>query len=297
MSSAVLIGNDINALSPGYDWYSLLSGLVDYVGGKNSLPILKEQFPLFYEEIYAFACSKKSKSEGDIKKFIAREVKNIEPNYIHAQITDFGVRELLTTNYEFSLEKSTQTDTSTLKNNGIVAEKRYSLFRCFKSGSRRFWHLHGDALHPRSIALGYEHYSGYLQVMRNYMVAGTRDSYKSIQLKSLVERLKRNDFEVNSWLDLFFSHDIHIVGLGLDFVEIHLWWLLTYRARVLNGSKFPVSNKIFYYYPKGREQVDETKLRFLRACNVTLLACGRENSDKSDYYDHVLSTLSTELRA
>ena len=36
--------------------------------------------------------------------------------------------------------------------------------------------------------------------------------------------------EKKSWIDLFFTHDIYIVGLKLDTNEIDLWWLLTYRA-------------------------------------------------------------------
>ena len=31
-------------------------------------------------------------------------------------------------------------------------------------------------------------------------------------------------------MNLFFTHDIYIVGLRLDTNEIDLWWLLTYRA-------------------------------------------------------------------
>ena len=31
-------------------------------------------------------------------------------------------------------------------------------------------------------------------------------------------------------MNLFFTHDIYIVGLQLDTNEIDLWWLLTYRA-------------------------------------------------------------------
>ncbi|WP_269845124.1 SIR2 family protein [Geothermobacter hydrogeniphilus] len=199
---------------------------------------------------------------------------------------------MLTTNYEFTLEKPALNKSVNLKNSGAVSEQKYSLFRQFEISGKRFWHIHGDANHPQSIALGYEQYSGYLQNMRNYMVSGTKDNYKSIKLEALIKRLKRGDYSITSWIDLFFSHDIHILGLGLDFVEIHLWWLLTYRARVLNGHKLSRRNKIYYYYPRSREKDDKTKLRFLKAYGVVLRdfddTLGRES-----YYNQILKKLES----
>jgi hypothetical protein len=205
-------------------------------------------------------------------------------------LSSLPVEEILTTNYEFALEQPIMGNSDDFKNKGVVAEQRYSLFRQFEVSGKRYWHIHGDAKHPSSIALGYEQYSGYLQNMRNYMVSGTKDTYKSVSLESLLKRLKNNDYSTISWMDLFFSHDVHILGLGLDFVEIHLWWLLTYRARVLNGHKLPRRNRVYYYYPKSREAIDKTKHRFLRAYGVTLRGVD-DSGGKKDYYSKVIKTI------
>ncbi len=124
------------------------------------------------------------------------------------------------------------------------------------------------------------------------MVAGTRDTYKSLKLDSLLKRLKNGENFTTSWVDLFFSHDIHIVGLGLDFIEIHLWWLLTYRSRVLNGHKLPRKNKIYYYYPNSREVLDQTKLRFLKAYGITTRKFD-DNGGRKVYYSQVLDKLGS----
>ena len=53
------------------------------------------------------------------------------------------------------------------------------------------------------------------------------------------------------WSDLFFTHDIHIVGLTLDVCEIDLWWLLTYRAQLFHSNS-GIKNEITLYSTKDR---------------------------------------------
>jgi len=298
IKNSLLIGNDINSLSPGYDWGKLLNELVIYVGAENLISNLREQFPLFYEEICIFAATHGTKSEFEIKQFIGEKVQGLEPNKIHNQLLSLELNEVLTTNYEFTLEAAFLKSRVEFKNEGIAAETRHSIFRHCHIGNKRFWHIHGDAHTPNSIALGYEHYSGYLQGMRNYVVSGTGDSYKNFRLEPLVKRLQVGPIIcVESWLDVFFTHDVHIVGLGLDFVEIHLWWLLTFRARAAsNRSKLLNLNKIYYYYPTQREDLDKTKLRFLRANNVLIQACDRPNNDKSIYYKNVIRKIKSNMK-
>ncbi len=297
MKSALLIGNDINNISSGYEWSELLKELIQYVGAQNKIQNLDEQFPLFYEEICTFALSNNTVTETEIKKFISDKVQKIDPNPIHKKLTRLDVSEILTTNYEFTLERSISNKSKIdFKNEGIVAENRYSVFRNHKVNNKRFWHIQGDAHNSNTITLGYEHYSGYLQSMRNYVVSGTRGSYKKIKLGPLTKRLINNpNEEIISWIDLVFNHDIHIVGLGLDFVEIHLWWLLTFRARAKYKKKILHSNKIYYYYPLQRESIDKTKLRLLKANDIELVSCDRKEKDKNKYYEKVVQELNLRI--
>lgn len=294
MSSVILVGNDINNVSSGYSWSNLLVDLIAFVGAKDKILPLGEQFPLFYEEIWAFAGSRGKVTEAKVKEYIAKQVIKMPQNDFHSKISSLPVENILTTNYEFTLEKGFFGGKASVSNAGIVQEQRYSLFRKTQNGGKSFWHIHGDAQRPSSMALGYEHYAGYLQHMRNYVTDGV--TYRNRPLKALTKRLgESGELEYLSWVDYFFTHDVHIVGLGLDFVEIHLWWLLTYRARASIRRKIQTSNEIVYYCPKQREDLDQTKLRLLRANNVKIKYFDRPNHDKSIYYDKVLNSLKRQL--
>ena len=48
-----------------------------------------------------------------------------------------------------------------------------------------------------------------------------------------------------SWIDIFLNDNIYILGLGLDFGEIDLWWLLSYRNRLILDNKIQ-KNKVIY---------------------------------------------------
>ncbi len=52
-----------------------------------------------------------------------------------------------------------------------------------------------------------------------------------------------------SWIDLFFTHNISIFGVGLGFEELDVWTLLSYRAELMYkyGKKY-VNNRIKFYY-------------------------------------------------
>lgn len=205
---------------------------------------------------------------------------------------------LLTTNYDLALE-SCMVDEENLRgieNKGCLVEQRYSVFRKHTVGKNNIWHIHGSINHPNSIMLGYEHYSGYLQAMRNYVVTGTKYKNKSVnELGTLVKRLPIKSSEKYSWIDEFFSVDIFIIGLRLDFVEIDLWWLLTFRARqVLKNDK--IRNKIYYYIPSDLKEVSKPKLELLESIGVIVLddyGSDFQSSKKSEekYYKEVIGDI------
>ena len=58
------------------------------------------------------------------------------------------------------------------------------------------------------------------------------------------------------WPKLFFTSDVHIVGLGLDYQEADLWWLLSLRAAFFSSefAKGREENRIFLYTVKIKER-------------------------------------------
>lgn len=286
---ALLVGNDINNLSPGISWADLLTKITDFCGVSGRIDIHeKKPFPLLYEEIFLSALRHRRIEEKDLKTFIARQVSTISQNEIHESIRAMQPAHVMTTNYEYALQGAVPA-----KNTGVVAETLYSIFRKNEMDETTYWHLHGESNYPISINLGYEHYCGQLQNMRNYVVNGTSYQSKQVQKEALEKRLEKGGIlEIQSWIDLFFTRDVHIFGMGLDFVETDLWWLLTYRAR----SKFykntiQVKNKIYYYIPEDYVVSSQYKLDLFKANNVEVIPLPK--STKLDYYRAVIGRVQS----
>lgn len=285
---ALLVGNGVNAMSQGIKWSELLDQIIDFCKDSTIHKHASKPFPLFYEEIFLNAIKRKRfAKETELKKFIGEKVSDIAGNDIHALIRKIAPAHIMTANYEFLLEGQTPK-----KNNSIITENTYSIFRRYNLDNISYWHVHGDCKSPQSINLGYDHYCGQLQKIRNYVVAVPDYKSDQIEKKSLYMRMRtpKGIKQINSWVDLFFMKDIHIIGLTLDFVEIDLWWLITYRARLLYyDKKINIRNKICYYIPKAYEADAGFKLDLLRANGVEVIVIDKKHG--MDYYTAILNAL------
>lgn len=285
---ALLIGNDINNISPGVSWKDLLKTIIENYKISDKVEIRDTKpFPMLYEEIFLNICKKGEIDESDLKSFIGQNITTITQNEIHEKIRKMAPSHIMTTNYDFSIQGGHAGE-----NTSVIKERTYSIFRRNELDNITYWHVHGDANSPLSINLGYEHYCGQLQNMRNYVVSGTDYKSKKTPKESLIRRLKQgNSIGYHSWIDLFFTTDIHILGLALDFVESDLWWLLTYRARnKFYKNKIAINNKIFYYMPKKYEESSLDKINFFAINDVQVIII--DEPDKTQYYRAILKKIS-----
>lgn len=288
----LLIGNGINNISQDYKWNDLIDDLIYFIGAKGKIKTDNKPFPLLYEEIFVEAIKNRGLAEEKIKDFICNRVKKLKSNELHDAFLNLNVQNILTTNYDFTFENKLKVDPSKLKNIGVVKESLYSIFRHYNFDNKKIWHIHGDANYTNSITLGYEHYSGYLQQMRNYVVTGTGTSYKNIKFDSLVKRLKKGELhDSQSWLDFFFTKNIYIIGLTLDFIEIHLWWLLTFRQRAKLTKKMKTTNKIIYFYPDTLVGKIQNKIQLLSSNDILPVPCRFNDNQKSDYYYEIIEKI------
>jgi hypothetical protein len=286
-NKALLLGNGINNIGSAYTWKDLVKDLVKKTGAAGIIdPSDHKPFPLLYEEIYLDALRKKKMKEHQVKAFICSKTQKMRPNRIHYAAMNMGFGNLLTTNYDHCLEQAAPPQGCNLDNHGKIKESLYSLFRHFKSGRTKIWHIHGECSSTRTITLGYDHYSGYLQRMRNYVVNGTDELYKT-RFKALIRRWPK--LGGDSWIDLFFTHSIYIIGLTLDFVEMHLWWLLTFRARWKLEQNKRLTNTITYFYPRKLENAIRHKLELFRSVDVQTIAV--EALDCEDHYLDILKSI------
>lgn len=282
---SILLGNGINNLDADNSWDNLLQKLAADIGFTIDEE-KKKQFPLLYEEIFLTGANLKRKgvSETQLKKSICDNISQIKKHPLYDVLRALPTDDIITTNYDFSIEGF-----EPKKNEGIVKETLYSVFRHYRAGNKRVWHVHGDRLHPNSVNLGFEHYSGQLQNIRNYVATGTQYVAKKYQLP-LIKRLETGALDGSSWLDLFFTTDIHIIGLTLGFVETDLWWLLTYRARIKIKKPKLVPNTITYYTPQKFVANSKHKLDLLEATGVTV---EKINKDGAAYYQDILGRLDS----
>lgn len=289
-NTALLIGNDINNINKGTSWNDLLISIKNKYH-VETLENGRKPFPMLYEEIFLSAIQQQHMDEKELKTFIADAVSNIQQNELHELIRELSVENIMTTNYDFSLA-----GTHPKEKTSLVNETTYSVFRKYHSLNKTYWHIHGDCNNPFSINLGYEHYCGQLQKMRDYVVNGPNYSASTkIYKASLIRRLQAGrQMALQSWIDLFFTTDIHIFGLSLDFVEIDLWWLLTYRARNKFYKKNTfIKNQIYYYIPHKYVKDSSDKIQLLRANDVKVEIIDEEN--KSKYYQKIINSIKLKL--
>lgn len=270
---SLFIGNGINQAIPGegIGWGALLMNLqksfdASHIDLKNKI----KPFPLSFEEITYSASGDFDTNMREIKNSIAKAFEPSEPNLLHRRIMNSElVENIITTNYDYTFEKvlikGFYNDTNRLPNS--TTETKHSIIRrCFLNDysdlPKSVWHIHGEINHNQrfrnnqyaseSIQIGYDHYGEYLNEMQAYVKGRKYKNQPKMALK-----LEEN-IEGVSWIDKIFTDRVAILGLGLDFSEIDLWWLFNYRMKVFKRNpKLPI-NEIIYYQPVLAEKYERT---------------------------------------
>lgn len=260
--------------------------LMEFAEMSGTISTMGKPFPLLYEEIFLRYSRDEKGKEMLLKRKIRHFLTHIRTNDLHHRVLDLDVAEVLTTNYDYNLEYAASASKRDTPHIHPVKGNKYSMARRRQARNKVIWHIHGEMDAVGSMLLGYEQYAGYLQHIRNYVTKGIQ--YKDVNFSSLVRRLKAGNMEVLSWVDHFFHSNVYILGLSLDFVEIHLWWLLAYRARMLGEYPGLIQNKIIYLYPEPDGAIMKPRLDLLCACKVDTLPVAVVDNDWKKMYDLAL---------
>jgi hypothetical protein len=295
--AVVLLGNGLNWATRGPSWEDLLDELKRAVSYPNNIDKQKP-FPLIYEELYLHGLEKGLR-EDELLNLVANHCKKLGPGQLHEKLSKMPLKHILTTNYDQATVSSFLSSPDS-DNTALVIESRYSLFRRSESNSKVVWTIHGSQNAPNSIMLGYDHYCGYLEQMRRYVTRGV--TYQGVRARSLVKNLSEGSDLVKSWLDFFFTRRVIILGLTLDFHELHLWWLLTYRARRKKEGRSFVSGDVYFLSrqiipekgpkaedSKRKKEALERKHDLLKAAGVNVVII--EENDPNDREIHYLAAL------
>lgn len=264
----IFVGNGVNRLAGPTSWQEVLCSLATFVGKSDLImeDIEVKPFTLVFEEVYFRAARTHGTKELHLKQEAARLVSQIPSSSFHAELVQAAGPHILTTNYDYNLERALTAkhfDTSS------QAEKTYSLYRRQSAGDHSVWHIHGETSVPRSLALGHNHYSGSLHHMRRYLVTKSKRSRR----KASPFLRGRFDFDKGSqpfsWLDVFLRDDVHIYGFSLDYTEIDIWWLISFKERLrLDGIS--VGRTYFHHsVPRDNPKRVLAKTAILRSFGVT----------------------------
>ena len=261
----LFIGNGINKLDSNLSWNEMLKGIINDMDKNNEIPFENKPYPLLYEEIYTRGKKYSKYDEKRIKNNIYNLTNKLQSNDYHRKLMDLPVKNIITTNYDYCLENA-----NGKIDNNINKEKKYSLFRKRISGDKAIWHIHGELDIKESLMLGYEHYAGALQKMRNYVTNGI-STKKKVYKSPFCEGKKDFEEEKHSWIDIFLRDEIHIVGFRFGFDEIDLWWLLSYRNRLILEKNKECGDIYYYFFDRGKDNNKEkSKLDMLEILGVKL---------------------------
>jgi hypothetical protein len=284
---AMLIGNGLNRLDSdqSFSWGDLLEELKDRYSIEVDLENFFKPFPLAFDEMQHLKSGRNSLRSKlkNLKQSIKTEIENQLAdkrgfNDYHQKLASLDYDDILTTNYDYSLEKSIEPNFINKKRKFAQnrQERKFSLKRCYKLNSEtKLWHIHGELFDSRthsdvsksypeeSIMIGYEHYANYLEKIQEN-IKGKSGSQKTDN-QSLTVRIRDNKPGV-FWTDILFTHNIDIIGQAIDFSENHLWWIFNYRANLMregiskNGVQ--INNRIRFFYAKlnGENLVDLNRL-------------------------------------
>ena len=301
---SLLFGNGLNQLNGYTTWNDLIKRINDD-GDKQKIPntlhyeaqILQQPYKVtevityggeiisYNDETLSFTIG----TESSFKNGVAHEMKAYAPNEVYQRIAAMdGIDHYVTTNYDQVL-KQTLEGHGYIEQEHVRAENTYSLRRrhtlANEEGTlKHIWNIHGEIDAPQTIMLGLYQYCGSVGRISEYMNGKYKfKKEKQVQtMPKLLDRLKEGIEEPFSWIDLFFISDIFMMGFGLMYDEIDLWWVLTRRKRLIRQG-YGLKNHIYYC-----GNVDSGKEKLLSAIGVEVI---KPEAAPKDYKGQYMSLL------
>lgn len=299
MKPVLLVGNGINRCEGGSDYPSWDDLLVSIGNDLFTQTAATNSQLLKYEQLIcqAMAISAPSSISEKVEKRL-RELDTIaaDKDSLHAQIWDTGVTTVLTTNYDYSLERGLQSSRGFTDNdwkkrgyNETVASKN----RHRRIGEYRIYHIHGELDVFRTVCLGQIHYATNLMRVMEALdePKGNGVEKDNFELRS---DILGGTSEVKTWAEYFFTRDVYILGLSMAESDFDLWWLISYWAKIRGEGRLPRQNQIYYFSIKegGAQTAIETVLEKL---HVKVLPKTVQNGDWKQEYENCIALIKKRL--
>ena len=307
----LLLGNGINRAFNEDSWSELLEKIkldkYDDELSKYEMPM-----PLKATLLTDNNANKSIENTLDLEKVYGpynQELVNFLRRYTKLEFTD-----ILTTNYGYEIEASLLDD-GQINNNRLqkiqgckkIKGKERKVRSFYKFDTTNVWHIHGEYDKAKSLVLDHKSYCDIISQCK-----GRVDSFR----RRLNKKLKENSnwwLEITSWVDVFLLGDVYIVGLGMDFSEIDLWWLIgekySYRKNFDEKNRNILGKTTYFNLQSDNdENIRATKdfnckLELMRVYGVEVknisskerLTGKEDNKIYTEYYSEVSSILKNEI--
>ncbi len=314
---AFFLGNGIHRTEKnnGISWGSLLKKIGLNYSINTDLENDLKPFPLAFEEMLYQKdgrnqfLNKLRNLKSEISDILENDANNLIDNEVHNGFMTSGVKEIITTNYDYNLELSLSSNFLKNKIDCSISniESKHSLYRGYNIDGINVRHIHGELKHNRkikivddnnypeeSIMIGFEHYSEYFSKIQS-VIKGESGKHKEEEKTSILSRIRDNN-NSKIWTDLFFTHQLIFAGFSLDFSENHLWWLLLKREelkRQKNRYDIAINNKIIFCIPKFPTKRDEYRVSNIKEFDA--LYRKKLTQQKNNAVTDVLSSFKIEI--
>ena len=263
----LFVGNGMSRAFGGSSWSDIIRE-INYTGA-DLQEIRQVPFPL--QAVIATG-DRVDFGAAEIGEKLKTPMNQAMGDYMRALI-DLPFDAILTTNYSYELEEAAVPDFLRKKSSFRKyithtaacrrVESQFLLHSYYHiprpEGAVNIWHLHGEANRPNTMIFGHYYYGNLLYRYQEYF-RRRGNAYEEHQLR-------HKDLEVRSWLDYFILADIYVLGCGLDFSEMDLWWLI-------NRKKRETAQKGRLYHLEPYNQKNHIKQSLLQAFDCIQETCG-----------------------
>ena len=293
---AILFGNGLNRLTAeNPSWEELLQQTCQRGSAPlhGSVPYTLMHENLFLSDKADLSVPQRIEgrtAEYKVKWKIANASLDLKENPYYHRLAKLNVQHYLTTNYDacldFTLEKYGLHRVECSTQEFIYSIARYARYA---KPDKWLWNIHGFAKYPSSLMIGYNQFCGSINKMKDL---------QSLEFP-ILERLRKGDTKPLCWGDFFYTHDVHIIGLSLDYSDIDLWWMLSERKRLMKVYPELIQNQIHYYYTADGK-ADRQFEQLLRSMGVTVheYVVNRHHRKAIRWtrvYDQIFATLEEQL--
>ena len=275
MESIFLIGNGLNRAEADSNYPSWDELMLQIGNDLFSETSQTDSALLKFEQLVCNALAIQPSQE--VSRSINNRLKGLDSiaigeSSLHAKVWQSGIKTVLTTNFDYALERGLKHSIDYAdedKKKHYWQETVASKLRHTEIKNRRIYHIHGELDLPKSICLGQIHYATNLMRVMEALDTSSEDADNADGFR-LRRSIFTGDAERKTWAEYFFTKNIYILGLGLYECDFDLWWLISYRAKLLQNGSYPIKNKIYYFNVKTRGK-DSPAVNILKSLRVEIL--------------------------